>query len=154
MPAARAGYAALRGLIPEAVDGLGALGRASHHPDLDAGLLELVDIRASQMNGCAYCLQLHANRAQRHGVAAGKLTQVAVWRESGLFSDRERTALELAEALTRLDPAHGLAEPLYAAARQEFGEAALAALVAKILVINAWNRLMVAYRIAPPEAEA
>ena len=153
MPAPRAEYAALRGLMPEAEKGLVALNRASRHPDLDAGLLELVDLRASQMNGCAYCLQIHTNKARKAGVPWAKLAQVAAWRESPLFSGRERAALDFAEAMTRQDPAVGIADAVYDAARQEFGDAALAALTAKVIGINAWNRLMVAYRITPPDAE-
>ena len=151
--APRADYAVLRGLLPEAEKGLVSLGRAARHPELDRHLLELVDLRASQLNGCAYCLQLHVNKARKEGVASGKLVQVAAWRESPLFSDRERIALDLTEAMTRMDPAHGVPDALFEAARREFGDAALAALVSKILSINAWNRLMVAYRITPPDAE-
>lgn len=153
MTSPRIDYAALRPLIAEAEKGLVALVRASRQPDLEPQLLELVDLCASQLNGCAYCVQLHVNKARKAGMEWGRIAQLAVWRESPLFSPRERLALELTEAMTRIDPAHGIGDALYAAALQEFGEAPLAALVAKIIAINAWNRLMLTYRIAPPMPE-
>jgi AhpD family alkylhydroperoxidase len=153
MTAPRADYAHLRTLLPEAEKGLISLGRAARHEALAAELLELVDMRASQLNGCAYCLQIHTNKARKAGVPWAKLAQLAAWRESPLFDARERTALDFTEAMTRSDPAHGIPDALFASAMQEFGEAALAALTSKILAINAWNRLMVVYRIAPPAAE-
>jgi AhpD family alkylhydroperoxidase len=151
-PAPRAEYAALRTWMPEAEKGLVALGRAARMPELSPALLELVDLRASQINGCAYCLQLHTNKAVKAGVDSARLAQLAAWRESPVFSMRERAALAWTEALTT-PAAHGVPDAVYAAARQELGDAGLAALTAKVLAINAWNRLMVAYRIAPPDAE-
>ena len=130
-----------------------ALTRGGRHPELDPALVELVDLRASQMNACAYCLQLHVNKARKHGVAPAKLTQLAAWHESEAYSGRERIALALTEAMTRIDPAQGVPDAVFEAARQEFGDAVLAILVAKILAINAWNRLMLTYRIAAPAAE-
>jgi AhpD family alkylhydroperoxidase len=151
-PTPRADYAVLRTWMPEAEKGLVALGRAARAPDLSPALLELVDLRASQINGCAYCLQAHTNKAVKAGVDGARLAQLAAWRESPVFTPRERAALAWTEALTSI-AGHGVADEVYHAARQEFGDAGLAALTAQVLAINAWNRLMVAYRIAPPEPE-
>jgi AhpD family alkylhydroperoxidase len=151
--AARIDYAALRPLLGDAEKGLVMIGRAARAEGLDPALLELVDLRASQLNGCAYCVQTHTNKARKAGIEWARITQLATWPESPLFSDRERTALALTEALTRIDPAHGVPDALHDRAAQEFGPQALAALTAKILGINAWNRRMIAYRITPPASE-
>jgi AhpD family alkylhydroperoxidase len=151
--AARIDYAALRPLLGDAEKGLVMIGRAARAEGLDPALLELVDLRASQLNGCAYCVQTRTNKARKPGIEWARSAQLATWPESPLFSDREGTALALTEALTRIDPAHGVPDALHDRAAQEFGPQALAALTGKILGIDAWNRLMIAYRITPPASE-
>jgi AhpD family alkylhydroperoxidase len=121
--AARIDHAALRPLLGEAEKGLVMLGRAARAEALDASLLELVDLRASSLNGCAYCVQTRTNKARKAGVEWARITQLATWPESPLFSDREGTALALTEALTRIDPAHGVPDALHDRAAQEFGPA-------------------------------
>jgi AhpD family alkylhydroperoxidase len=107
-----------------------------------------VDIRASQMNGCAFCLDMHVKEARLHGERELRLHHVAIWRESPLFTARERVALALTEALTRIAPT-GISDPLYAEAREQFSEQELATLIFRIMCINAWNRANVAVRSTP-----
>jgi AhpD family alkylhydroperoxidase len=108
----------------------------------------LVDIRASQMNGCAFCLDMHVKEAKLHGERELRLYHVAIWRESPLFSAKERAALAFTEALTQMSPA-GISDELYAEAREQFNEKELAMLIFRIMAINAWNRGNVAVRTMP-----
>jgi AhpD family alkylhydroperoxidase len=120
---------------------------------VETGLLEtrlayLVDIRASQMNGCAFCLDMHVKEAKLHGERELRLHHVATWRESPLFSPRERAALALTEALTRMAPT-GISDELYAEMREQFSEQELSTLIFRVMGINAWNRVNVAVRSMP-----
>ena len=115
---------------------------------LDKTLLALVNIRASQINGCAFCTIMHVTEARDAGETENRLHSLAVWREAGAFSDREQTALAWTEALT--DLAHRrVSDELYERAHAEFGDAGLADLTLAISVINAWNRLNVAFATPP-----
>lgn len=114
----------------------GALGKCS----LDPLLKELVKTRASQMNGCAFCLDMHVKTARKYGEREMRLHHVAIWRESNLFNAQERMALELTEALTYIAPA-GISDELYQRAQAVFSEQELCDLVFLIAMINAWNRL-------------
>lgn len=116
--------------------------------DLDATLAHLIDVRASQLNGCAFCLDMHVKQAHMHGERALRLHHVAIWRESPLFTPRERAALAWTEALTRLD-AGGVSDALYAEAREQFSEKELSDLTFRVMAINGWNRLNVAFRNVP-----
>ena len=115
---------------------------------LDAGLSHLVDIRASQLNGCAFCVDMHIKQAKLHGERELRLHHLAIWRESPLFSPQERAALALAEALTQIAP-DGLSDALYAEVREHFSERELSTLLFRIMVINAWNRANIACRTMP-----
>ena len=115
---------------------------------IEKELLELIKIRASQINGCAFCVQFHILQAESLGVSADKLNLVVVWREAPQFSARERAALAWTEALTMLTS--GVSDEVYAEASAEFSEKELTYLSAAIGAINAWNRLGVAYRWTPP----
>ena len=115
---------------------------------LERTLAHLVDIRASQMNGCAFCLDMHVKEAKMHGERELRLHHVAIWRESPLFSARERAALAFTEALTAMTPA-GVPDELYAEASGLFTEQELATLAFRVATINAWNRLSVAFRTVP-----
>ncbi|WP_198344830.1 carboxymuconolactone decarboxylase family protein [Neisseria chenwenguii] len=117
-----------------------ALGNAS----IDLFLKELIKIRASQMNGCTFCIDMHVKTARKAGEREMRLHHVAVWRESNLFSDRERIALEITEALTKMTP-QGLSDDLYNRARSVFSDKELAEVMFSIAQINAWNRLGVAF---------
>ncbi len=115
---------------------------------LDEGLALLVDIRASQLNGCAFCLDMHVKQAKLHGERELRLHHVAIWQESPLFTPRERVALAWTEALTRIAP-EGVSDAAYAGAREQFSEEDLAALTWRVAAINGWNRMNVAFRTAP-----
>lgn len=111
-------------------------------------ILSLIEIRASQLNGCAFCLDMHVKQAKLHGERELRLHHLAIWRESTLFSDRERAALTWTEALTRLSP-HGVPDDIYADARAQFSEDELVYLTYMVMVINAWNRASIAFRSVP-----
>jgi AhpD family alkylhydroperoxidase len=134
---------------PELIRKLQELGHAVARSELvDPRLLYLVDIRASQMNGCAFCLDMHVKEAKLAGERELRLYHVAAWRESTLFTPKERGALAWTEALTRMDPT-GVSDELFAELREHFSEKELAALTFRVMGINAWNRLHVAFRTAP-----
>lgn len=115
---------------------------------LDETIALLVDIRASQLNGCAFCLDMHVKQAKLHGERELRLHHVAIWRESPLFTPKERAALAWTEALTRID-AHGVPDALYTEVREPFPEQELAELTFRVAAINGWNRLNVAFRNPP-----
>ena len=131
---------------PDAYRALAALTRAS---TLDHGLAELLKVRASQINGCAYCVDLHVGIALKAGERQRRLHALATWRESPFFSDRERAALALTEALTRMDQGL-LPEAVVSSVAEHFEEAERSQLVVVITGINAWNRVMVAGGDLPP----
>jgi AhpD family alkylhydroperoxidase len=150
---ARMEYAAFNQLAPAATAAMAALGKAVAESGLDRSLIELIKIRASQVNGCAYCLQFHLNAARRAKFGAtileAKLGLVAVWRDAGIFSAREEAALAWTEALTHVTPA-GVDDPTYNDVAKEFTESELAFLTVAIATINAWNRIAMTYRFTPP----
>jgi AhpD family alkylhydroperoxidase len=110
---------------------------------LDAGLTDLVEIRVSQVTGCAFCLKLHTGIARKVGVTQDKLDTLAGWRESLEFSDQERAALALAEAMTRIGDGNRVDEGTWAAARAAFSDQELSALLYLVALINTWNRINV-----------
>jgi AhpD family alkylhydroperoxidase len=115
----------------------------------DAALAELVVIRASQLNHCAFCLDMHLAIAREHGVSEKQLDLLAAWEEAeGVFDERERAALALTEAVTVLTEGF-VPDDVYATAARYFDEGRLAHLIALIVAINNWNRVMVARRIPP-----
>ncbi|MGD0639918.1 MAG: carboxymuconolactone decarboxylase family protein [Roseiarcus sp.] len=126
-----------------------ALGNAVDDSGLEKGLTELVKLRASQINGCAYCLQLHLNIARKLGLPGAKLDLVAVWREAGVFTDREMAALAWTEALTER-AAEGASDENYAGLLQHFSPSEALFLTVAIGTINQWNRIAGALRFAPP----
>lgn len=132
-------------LVKKLVDFSVAISNGGH---LDQGLSYLVDIRASQMNGCAFCLDMHVKEAKIHGERELRLYHVAIWRESPLFSAQERAALALTEALTEI-AATGISDEFYEELREQFSEKELSTLIFRIMAINAWNRANVAVRTMP-----
>lgn len=112
---------------------------------LEASLLHLVKFRASQINGCAYCLDMHSKEALADGETAQRLYVIAAWRESPVFSPRERAALAWTEAVTRVAE-DDIDDALFAEVREQFSEEELARLTMAIGVINVWNQLSVAFR--------
>lgn len=134
---------------PELVKKLVDLSMAiANSGDIEPGLAHLVDIRASQMNGCAFCLDMHAKEAKLDGERELRLYHLAVWRESPLFTPRERAALAFTEALTRIAPS-GISDELYTEVREQFSDKELSTLTFRVMAINAWNRANVAFRNAP-----
>jgi AhpD family alkylhydroperoxidase len=119
-----------------------------HQTGLEESLLELVKIRASQLNGCAYCLDMHFKDAIAIGETLERLYMVSAWEESPLYTERERAALRLTEAVTRLDQGH-VSDEVYAEVRPHFDDADLVALTMAIIAINSWNRLNVTFRTVP-----
>ena len=148
MSHARKEYGDFQKLAPDAYEGVLALGGFAAKAGIDKGLLELVKLRASQINGCAFCVQHHILLAEKLGVPADKLNLLVVWREVSQFSARERAALAWTEALTLLTS--GVSDEVYEQARAEFSDAELSYLSSAVASINVWNRLGVAYRWTPP----
>lgn len=116
---------------------------------LDAELRELVNLRASILNGCAYCVQLHSQNALAAGEQPHRLFALAAWEESPFFSARERAALRITDAITDVADGH-VPDEVYEEASRHFDEEELAQLVFAAVVINAWNRLAIATRKLPP----
>lgn len=115
---------------------------------LEPSLIELVKIRASQINGCAYCLDMHTKDARAEGESEQRLYTLSAWRETPFFSDRERAALAWTEALTLL-PETAAPDEVYELAREHFSEKELVDLTMAIVAINGWNRLAVGFRTEP-----
>jgi AhpD family alkylhydroperoxidase len=146
---ARIEFAEFEKIAPEVRAALTALSKAVGDSGFDKALIELIKIRASQINGCTFCVQFHLNLARKFGVPQTKLDLVAVWRDAGIFSAREMAALAWTETLTHVTPS-GVADEDFAAARNEFDESELVFLTAAIASINAWNRIAMAFRFLPP----
>ena len=117
---------------------------------LDPLLVELVRLRASQINGCAFCMDSHSRDALAKGEDPRRLATVAGWHESPFFSEQERAALALTESVTLVSDAGHVPDDVYREAAEHFGTEDLADLIALIIVINAWNRYAVATRMALP----
>ena len=136
-------------IAPDVTAALLALGSAVEASGFDPGMLELMKLRASQQNGCGYCVQYHLNAARKVGVSQRKLDLVCVWREAGMFNPQERAALAWTEALTAHLP-DGVPDGLWAEVRAVFSEAEAAFLTAAVANINAWNRIAASLRFSPP----
>lgn len=115
---------------------------------LEPALLELVKVRASQLNGCGYCLDMHTKDARHAGETEQRLYLVSVWREAPLYTDRERAALAWTEALTKLDNQQ-VSDQVYEQARAQFSEDELVRLTLAVVAINGWNRFNVAFNVVP-----
>ncbi len=152
MSHARGEYETFKALTPEVYESVLALAHVAGKAGLDKQLLELIKIRASQINGCAFCVQYHILQSERLGVSADKLNLVAVWREAPIFSSRERAALAWTEALTFLP--HGVSDEVFAEASCEFSEKELLYLTSAVASINVWNRFGAAYRWTPSARQA
>jgi AhpD family alkylhydroperoxidase len=148
MSHARSEYKDFMALTPDAYAAVLALGQVAAKAGMDKQLLELVKLRASQINSCAFCVQHHILASEKLGVPVDKLNLVVVWREAPQFSARERAALAWTEALTLL--ADGVSDEVYAEASREFSEKELAYLTSAIASINVWNRFGAAFRWTPP----
>jgi AhpD family alkylhydroperoxidase len=122
-----------------------ALQREVETSGLEHSTLELVKIRASQINGCAYCLDMHTKDARALGESEQRIYALSAWRETPFFSDRERAALEWTEAVTRVADGQ-VPDAVYEVVRPHFSETELVALTFALVAINGWNRLAIAFR--------
>ena len=133
---------------PEAYKAMAAVEGYARRSGLDHGLLELVKTRVSQINGCAYCIDMHTKDARACGESEQRLYLLSQWRETSFFSDTERAALAWAEAVTRIS-GDAVPDELYAQVRLHFDEKALVDLTLAIIAINGWNRLAIPFRTEP-----
>ena len=137
---------------PEFFNKLAAFNMAIKKSSIEESIGNLVEIRASQMNGCAFCLDMHIKQATISGERPLRIYHLSAWRESTLFSPRERAALAWTEALTQLSP-QGVSDEVYEQARKEFSEKEITDLTYAVMTINAWNRINVAFRATPGTAD-
>ncbi len=134
-------------VVPGAMEAMLAFGKVTANGSVPHATLELVKIRASQINGCGFCVDMHCRDAAAAGETPQRLWAVAAWRESPLFTDAERAALALTEATTRIaDREDAVSDEVWADAAKHYDEKALGTLVMAIAVINTWNRINVATR--------
>ncbi len=115
---------------------------------LEPSLLELVKLRASQINGCAYCIDMHTKDARLRGETEQRLYAISAWEETPFYSERERAALAWTEAVTKIAETH-IPDDAYEAARRQFSEKELVDLTMAVIAINGWNRLAVGFRTVP-----
>ncbi|MEW9612273.1 carboxymuconolactone decarboxylase family protein [Shinella sp. S4-D37] len=139
-------------LSPEHFKALMAFSNEIKKGSIEQSILDLVDIRASQLNGCTFCLDMHTKEATLHQERPLRIHHVAGWRDSTLFSPRERAALAWTEALTRLSDT-GVSEELYDRVRGQLSDKEIVDLTFQIMSINAWNRVSVAMRAVPGSAD-
>lgn len=138
---------------PAAIKAMMALETALAASGLDHNLLELVKLRASQINGCAFCIHLHTTDLRKHGESEMRLYMLSAWRDSPLYSERERAALAWTEALTRLAET-GAPDEDYRLLTEQFSETEQVNLTLAIGAINVWNRLQVGFRALHPVEDA
>ncbi len=136
-------------IAPGARSALLAMGKAVDESGLEKTLTELIKLRVSQINGCAFCVQLHLNVGRRLGLTAAKLDLVAAWRDAGVYSPRELAALAWAEHVTKLGDSDATVR-LRAALDAHFSEAEVVHLTVAIANINAWNRIAATLHFPPP----
>jgi AhpD family alkylhydroperoxidase len=134
---------------PDTVKALMALEAQIQGSGLEQSLIELVKTRASQINGCAYCINMHTSDARKHGETEQRLYLLNAWREAPVYSERERAALAWTEAVTLIADTHA-PDDLYSDVRKHFSEAETVNLTMLIATINAWNRLAISFRAVPP----
>ncbi len=136
---------------PEAIEAMLQMEKYVRRCGLEQSLLELVRTRASQINGCAYCLDMHTKDARAEGETEQRLYTLEVWRETPFFSERERAALAWTEALTELAVRKDVPDDVYENLRLHFNEKEIADLTLAIITINGWNRFGVGFRPPPGE---
>jgi AhpD family alkylhydroperoxidase len=134
-------------ILPDAMQAMLALGKSAQNGAVPVKTLDLVNLRASQINGCSVCVDMHARDLKKHGDTDDRIFAVAAWRDNPSFDEAERAALALTEAVTRIsDRADPVPDDIWEEAARHYDEKALAALLIAIANINAWNRLNVAIR--------
>lgn len=135
-------------VAPKAYQAMSALQQYVNGCGLEESLMELVKMRASQINGCAYCLDMHSKDARANGESEQRLYLLDAWREAPFYSERERAALEWTEALTKITEGH-VPDAVYMRVKTQFTDEELANLSMAIITINSWNRLSIAFRAEP-----
>ena len=133
---------------PETINALRALENQATSSGLEQSLIELVRTRASQINGCAYCINMHTQDARKHGETEQRLYLLNAWREAPVYTDRERAALAWTDAVTLISETHA-PDDVYEQVRAHFSEAETVNLTMLIATINAWNRLAISFRSMP-----
>ena len=134
---------------PSAMKALMVLENFVQSSGLEPSLIDLVKTRASQINGCAYCIHMHTHEARTHGETEERLYLLDAWRESPLYTERERAALAWTEAVTLVSQTH-VPDAVYEEARKQFGEEELVKLTVLVATINAWNRIAISFRSVHP----
>lgn len=146
---ARIDYKTFQSIIPEMGTGMAAISHALRKSGIEPDLIELLKIRASQLNGCAFCVQFHLNDARKLNIPAAKLDLLATWREADIYNERETAALDWAEHVTLLAQ-HHIDDEAFARVSAQFSEREVAFLTTAIGQINFWNRVAAPLRFAPP----
>jgi AhpD family alkylhydroperoxidase len=140
-------------VLPDAMKAMFALDKAADADGLPTVTKKLVHLRASQINGCGLCVDMHIKQATIHGERALRLHHLAIWRESALFAPRERACLAWTEVLTKI-PEHGVPDEVYERVRTELSEKEISDLTFIVMSINAWNRANVAFKTVPGAFDA
>ncbi len=135
-------------VAPEGIEGLHQLEKYVKNCGLEADMIELVKLRASQINGCAYCIDMHTKDARTHGESEQRLYGISAWHEAPFYSERERAALAWTEAVTLVGETR-VPDEVYNEARKHFSEKELVDLTLAIIAINSWNRLAISFRTPP-----
>jgi AhpD family alkylhydroperoxidase len=135
-------------VAPETMKALGALETHVQGSGLEKSLIELVKTRASQINGCAFCINMHTQDARKQGETEQRLYLLNAWRESPVYTDRERAALAWTEAVTLVSETH-VPDDVYNEVRSQFSEQETVNLTMLVATINAWNRISVSFRALP-----
>lgn len=138
-------------IAPKAYQALAGVNALIAKSPLGPGLMELVQTRVSQINGCAFCLDMHARELRKQGEGWQRINSVSTWREVGFYSERERAALNWAETMTRLADQHGDHEGAFEHLKDVFSEQEIVELTWTIALINAWNRMSVGMRTPPSD---
>jgi AhpD family alkylhydroperoxidase len=136
---------------PGTVQAMRALETYVQQSGLERSLLHLIKTRASQINGCAFCLDMHTREAREDGETEERLYVLSAWRETADYTERERAALAWTEAVTRIADGH-VPDDVYEVARQQFTDKELADLTLAVVAINGWNRLSIAFRTLPAKS--
>ena len=136
-------------VAPDTIKALGALEAQVQGSGLEQSLIELVKTRASQINGCAFCINMHTQDARKHGETEQRLYLLDAWREAPVYTDRERAALAWTEAVTRVSETH-VPDEVYDEVRRQFSEEETVNLTMLVATINAWNRIAISFRSIPP----
>ena len=139
----------VRKVSPDLFKAMASLQNYVDASGLERKLLDLAEIRASQINGCAYCIVMHTNDARKHGESDEWMHLLNAWREAPVYSARERAALAWTEAVTMVSDSH-VPDDVYGEARRHFSEKELVDLTAAVIAINTWNRAAIAFRATPP----